>query len=206
MSFLTQFKILDYKSISKLTCLIIISLTTTMTISCDNNEEEVIADEEIVATTLPLSETSITSKPTLAPISTLTPIPKPTSSPTSTPVATLTPIPKPTSTPSPISIPKSSPEAILDLIDVIKIMNLESNQNYSVFSNYLKNSELENEISTRDQVTLFLPSNSALEILKIYLNENDINSVLEMHILPFKFREKDLKKFSHLDTFLHVDT
>ena len=200
MSFLTQFKILDYKSISKLTCLIIISLTTTMTISCDNNEEEVIADEEIVATTLPLSETSITSKPTLAPISTLTPIPKPTSRPTSTPVATLTPIPKPTSTPSPISIPKSSPEAILDLIDVIKIMNLESNQNYSVFSNYLKNSELENEISTRDQVTLFLPSNSALEILKIYLNENDINSVLEMHILPFKFREKDLKKFSHLDT------
>ncbi len=182
MSFLTQFKILDYKSISKLTCLIIISLTTTMTISCDNNEEEVIADEEIVATTLPLSETSITSKPTLAPISTLTPIPKPTSRPTSTPVATLTPIPKPTSTPSPISIPKASPEPILDLIDVIKIMNLESNQNYSVFSNYLKNSELETEISTRDQATLFLPSNAAAEILKINLNENDINSVLEMHI------------------------
>jgi hypothetical protein len=79
-------------------------------------------------------------------------------------------------------------------------MNLETNGDYSVFSDYLKNSKLENEISTREQVTLFLPSNSAFEILKIPLNEDEIKNVLEMHILPFKFKEKDIKKISHLDT------
>ena len=196
MKSLTQFKSLCPSPMISLTWLMIITITLTMTISCNSNEEAKIPEEKLNVTSLPLLEPTKTL--VLKPTATLTPTPEPTSVPTSTPIPTPTPISK--STPAPTSTPIPTPKPILNLIDVLKIMNLETNGDYSVFTDYLKNTGLENEISTRKQVTLFLPSNSTFEILKIYLNEDEIKNILEMHILPFKFKEKDIKKFSHLDT------
>ena len=142
---LTQFKRQYSSTIIHFTWLMIISFTVTMAISCNSNEEDKNPEEELKVTTLPLLEP--TKTPVLKPTSTLTPTPEPTSIPTSTPISTLTPIPEPT--PTPTSIPK--PKPILNLINVLKIMNLETNGDYSVFSDYLKNSKLENEISTREQ-------------------------------------------------------
>ncbi|MBM32577.1 MAG: hypothetical protein CL764_06980 [Chloroflexi bacterium] len=204
MKLLTQFRALTSISISNFIWLIVMSLA--ITISC-NNEKEKIND-----TTLSLLESEITYQEKSTPISTQTPLPVTTSKPRSTPVEsstprsepTLTPTPKPTSTPTPkptsTSIIKPKKEPILNLIDVLTIMNLESNGNYSIFSDYLKNLGVESEISTKDQITLFLPPNSAFENLKTSLSEDNKKSVLGMHILPFKFKEKNLKKFSHVDT------
>jgi len=200
MKYLTQFKRLCSSTMINFTWLMIIIFTATMGISCNSNEEEKIPEKELNVTSLPLLEP--TKTPVLKPTTTITPTPKPPPIPTSTAIPTITPVPELTPTPTSIPEPKPEPKPkpILNLIDVLKIMNLETNGDYSVFSNFLKNSELENEISTRDQVTLFIPTNSALEILKIYLSEDEIKNVLEMHILPFKFKEKDIKKISHLDT------
>ena len=198
MKSLAQFKSLCPSSMISLTWLMIITITLTMTISCNSNEEAKIPEEKLNVTSLPLLEPTKTL--VLKPTATLTPTPEPTSVPTSTPIPTPTPTPISKSTPAPTSTPIPTPKPILNLIDVLKIMNLETNGDYSVFTDYLKNTGLENEISTRKQVTLFLPSNSTFEILKIYLNEDEIKNILEMHILPFKFKEKDIKKISHLDT------
>ena len=202
MKYLTQFKRLYSSKMINFTWLMIIIFTVTMGISCNSNEEEKIPEEELNVTSLPLLEP--TKTPVLKPTPTIIPRSEPTVVPTSAPVPTITSVPEltptPTSIPKPTPKPKPKPKPILNLIDVLKIMTLETNGDYSVFSDFLKNSELENEISTRDQVTLFIPTNSALEILKIYLSEDEIKNILEMHILPFKFKEKDIKKFSHLDT------
>ncbi|HJN59152.1 MAG TPA: hypothetical protein QF601_03390, partial [Dehalococcoidia bacterium] len=142
MKYLTQFKRLCSSTMINFTWLMIIIFTATMGISCNSNEEEKIPEKELNVTSLPLLEP--TKTPVLKPTTTITPTPKPPPIPTSTAIPTITPVPE--LTPTPTSIPEPKPKPILNLIDVLKIMNLETNGDYSVFSNFLKNSELENEI------------------------------------------------------------
>ncbi len=107
---------------------------------------------------------------------------------------------------------KYNPPKIIDtqeikdpsLIDLLLDKEKEEGKSFSNFLNLAKLSEI--NFNDYEDITLLIPedkgfdsiSNEAIE--QIFSNKELAYEIVSNHILPFKFKESNLKKYSHLDT------
>ena len=90
------------------------------------------------------------------------------------------------------------------LMDLLIVKQKEESKS---FNNFLNLAEL-SEINFKDyeDITLFIPEDKGFESIsnevkeQIFSNKELAYEIISNHILPFKFKESNLKKYSHLDT------
>ena len=90
---------------------------------------------------------------------------------------------------------------------VMDLLLAKEKEESKSFSNFLNLAEL-SEINFNDyeDITLLIPEDKGFESIsndvkeQIFFNKELAYEIVSNHILPFKFKESNLKKYSHLDT------
>ena len=138
------------------------------------------------------------------------------------------PTPEPTQVPTPIQKESSGemkynhPKIIGDVdevgnvIDEIEKLSATSKLKFSIFLQALEITGMDQEIISLDEMTLLAPTDEAFnskfkseELSNLISDKTLLTNIIKSHLLPYKFKEKNMKKFSHLDTFsesLDIDT
>ena len=125
---------------------------------------------------------------------------------TPTPVASSTPIIKPSSGEMKYNHPKIKNDQINSIEKQLNLLNDDSEGNFSIFINVLQATNMMQKIIALEEITLLVPDNTAFDSInislleKISMNPDFATEIIEAHILPFEFKESNIKKFSHLDT------
>jgi len=89
-------------------------------------------------------------------------------------------------------------------IDMLLIKEKEESKSFSNFINLARFSEI--NLTDFEEITLLIPEDKAFESVSKKVNEQIFSNkelayeIVSNHILPFKFKESNLKKYSHLDT------
>ena len=132
------------------------------------------------------------------------------------------PVTSPTQTPTPeteiVSSNKNDGEMkynhpkIVDTQEIkdpslMDLLNVKQKEESKSFNNFLNLAEL-SEINFNDyeDITLLIPEDKGFESIsnevkeQIFSNKELAYEIVSNHILPFKFKESNLKKYSHLDT------
>jgi len=127
-----------------------------------------------------------------------------------TPEPTPTPIQKKSSGEMKYNHPKITGEVdeVENVIDEIIDLSLNSGTKFSIFLEALDVTGMDQEIISLEEMTLLVPSDEAFnakfkgEDLNILISDKILlTNIIKSHLLPYKFKEKNIKKFSHLDTF-----
>ena len=90
------------------------------------------------------------------------------------------------------------------LIDLLLAKEKEENKSFSNFLNLAELSEI--NFNDYEDITLLIPEDKGFESIsndikeQIFSNKELAYEIVSNHILPFKFKESNLKKYSHLDT------
>ena len=90
------------------------------------------------------------------------------------------------------------------LMDLLIIKEKEESKSFSNFLNLAELSEI--NFNDYEDITLFIPEDKGFESIsnevkeQIFSNKELAYEIVSNHILPFKFKESNLKKYSHLDT------
>ena len=125
---------------------------------------------------------------------------------TPSPVPTSTPITKPSSGEMKYNHPEIKNDQLTSVEKQLDQLNDDSDGNFSIFINVLQATNMMQKIITLDEITLLVPDNTAFDLIslslleKISTNPDFATEIIEAHILPFEFKESNIKKFSHLDT------
>ena len=153
---------------------------------------------------------SVLDNPNLNPIDNIEPTPEPTEVPT--------PIQKESSGEMKYNHPKiiGDVDEVGNLIDEIEKLSSGSKLKFSIFLQALEITGMDQEIISLDEMTLLVPTDEAFnskfkleEISNLISDKILLSNIINSHLLPYKFKEKNMKKFSHLDTFsesLDIDT
>ena len=138
------------------------------------------------------------------------------------------PTPEPTQVPTPIQKESSGemkynhPKIIGDVdevgnvIDEIEKLSSDTKLKFSILLQALEITGMGEEIISLDEMTLLAPTDEAFnskfkpeELSNLISDKILLTNIINSHLLPYKFKEKNMKKFSHLDTFsesLDIDT
>ena len=90
------------------------------------------------------------------------------------------------------------------LIDLLLAKEKEESKSFSNFLNLAELSEI--NFNDYEDITLLIPEDKGFESIsndikeQIFSNKELAYEIVSNHILPFKFKESNLKKYSHLDT------
>ena len=90
------------------------------------------------------------------------------------------------------------------LMDLLLVKEKEENKSFSNFLNLAELSEI--NFNDYEDITLLIPEDKGFESInnevkeQIFSNKELAYEIVSNHILPFKFKESNLKKYSHLDT------
>ena len=90
------------------------------------------------------------------------------------------------------------------LMDLLIVKQEEESKSFSNFLNLAELSEI--NFNDYEDITLLIPEDKGFESIsnevkeQIFSNKELANEIVSNHILPFKFKESNLKKYSHLDT------
>ena len=90
------------------------------------------------------------------------------------------------------------------LIDLLLAKEKEENKSFSNFLNLAELSEI--NFNDYEDITLLIPEDKGFKSIsndvkeQIFSNKEQAYEIVSNHILPFKFKESNLKKYSHLDT------
>ncbi len=90
------------------------------------------------------------------------------------------------------------------LMDLLIVKQKEESKSFSNFLNLAELSEI--NFNDYEDITLLIPEDKGFESIsnevkeQIFSNKEFAYEIVSNHILPFKFKESNLKKYSHLDT------
>ena len=90
------------------------------------------------------------------------------------------------------------------LMDLLLAKEKEESKSFSNFLNLAELSEI--NFNDYEDITLLIPEDKGFESIsndvkeQIFSNKELAYEIVSNHILPFKFKESNLKKYSHLDT------
>ena len=90
------------------------------------------------------------------------------------------------------------------LMDLLLAKEKEESKSFSNFLNLAELSEI--NFNDYEDITLLIPEDKGFESIsndikeQIFFNKELAYEIVSNHILPFKFKESNLKKYSHLDT------
>ena len=90
------------------------------------------------------------------------------------------------------------------LMDLLIVKQEEESKSFSNFLNLAELSEI--NFNDYEDITLLIPEDKGFESIsnevkeQIFSNKELAFEIVSNHILPFKFKESNLKKYSHLDT------
>ena len=90
------------------------------------------------------------------------------------------------------------------LMDLLIVKQEEESKSFSNFLNLVELSEI--NFNDYEVITLLIPEDKGFESIsnevkeQIFSNKELAYEIVSNHILPFKFKESNLKKYSHLDT------
>ena len=90
------------------------------------------------------------------------------------------------------------------LMDLLLAKEREESKSFSNFLNLAELSEI--NFNDYEDITLLIPEDKGFESIsndikeQIFFNKELAYEIVSNHILPFKFKESNLKKYSHLDT------
>ena len=90
------------------------------------------------------------------------------------------------------------------LMDLLIVKQKEESKSFSNFLNLAELSEI--NFNDYEDITLLIPEDKGFESIsnevkeQIFSNKELAYEIVSNHILPFKFKESNLKKYSHLDT------
>ncbi len=90
------------------------------------------------------------------------------------------------------------------LMDLLIVKQEEESKSFSNFLNLAELSEI--NFNDYEDITLLIPEDKGFESIsnevkeQIFSNKELAYEIVSNHILPFKFKESNLKKYSHLDT------
>ena len=90
------------------------------------------------------------------------------------------------------------------LMDLLIVKQEEESKSFSNFLNLAELSEI--NFNNYEDITLLIPEDKGFESIsnevkeQIFSNKELAYEIVSNHILPFKFKESNLKKYSHLDT------
>ncbi len=129
-------------------------------------------------------------------------------------------IPEPTPEPTPITKNSSGEmkynhpkitgevEEAGDLIDELAKVTSNSENKFTIFLKALELTGMDKEIASLKEMTILVPPDN---VFLSKLDEANLNNLIadtdlltqtiKSHLLPYEFKEKNMKKFSHLDTF-----
>jgi len=99
-------------------------------------------------------------------------------------------------------------DKVENIIDGIKDISLNSKIEFSIFLEALEITGMDQEIISLEEMTLLVPSDEAFntkfkneDLNNLISDKILLTNIINSHLLPYKFKEKSMKKFSHLDTF-----
>ncbi|MBM02036.1 MAG: hypothetical protein CL762_04900 [Chloroflexi bacterium] len=99
-------------------------------------------------------------------------------------------------------------EEVVSLIDELTKATSNSENKFTIFLKALELTGMDKEITLLKEMTILVPSDNVFlsKFNEVNLNNliTDIDlltKIIESHLLPYEFKEKNMKKFSHLDTF-----
>lgn len=90
------------------------------------------------------------------------------------------------------------------LMDLLIVKQKEESKSFNNFLNLAELSEI--NFNDYEDITLLIPEDKGFESIsnevkeQIFSNKELAYEIVSNHILPFKFKESNLKKYSHLDT------
>ena len=90
------------------------------------------------------------------------------------------------------------------LMDLLIVKQKEESNSFNNFLNLAELSEI--NFNDYEDITLLIPEDKGFESIsnevkeQIFSNKELAYEIVSNHILPFKFKESNLKKYSHLDT------
>ena len=90
------------------------------------------------------------------------------------------------------------------LTDLLIVKQKEESKSFNNFLNLAELSEI--NFNDYEDITLLIPEDKGFESIsnevkeQIFSNKELAYEIISNHILPFKFKESNLKKYSHLDT------
>ena len=90
------------------------------------------------------------------------------------------------------------------LMDLLIVKQKEESKSFNNFLNLAELSEI--NFNDYEDITLLIPEDKGFESVsnevkeQIFSNKELAYEIVSNHILPFKFKESNLKKYSHLDT------
>ena len=99
-------------------------------------------------------------------------------------------------------------EEVGSLIDELVTATSNSENKFTIFLKALELTGMDEEITSLKEMTILVPPDN---VFLSKFNEANLNNlitdidlltqIIKSHLLPYEFKEKNMKKFSHLDTF-----